>query len=101
MFCPECGNLLKPKKKDGEKVFYCSEHGVIEDVKSKVKQEGEKKDKVIEKSSESSRPVVEATCPDCGNKKAYYWTRQTRAADEPSTEFYKCTECGKTWRRYG
>lgn len=45
-------------------------------------------------------PVTDAECPKCHNKKAYYWTAQTRAADEPETKFLKCQKCGHTWRDY-
>ncbi|MCD6114052.1 MAG: transcription factor S, partial [Thermoprotei archaeon] len=39
-------------------------------------------------------------CPKCGNREAYVWMMQTRAADEPPTRFYRCTKCGYTWREY-
>jgi DNA-directed RNA polymerase subunit M len=31
---------------------------------------------------------------------AYFWTQQTRGADEPETRFFKCTKCSHTWREY-
>ncbi|PIO07920.1 transcription factor S, partial [Candidatus Pacearchaeota archaeon CG10_big_fil_rev_8_21_14_0_10_35_219] len=31
---------------------------------------------------------------------AYFWTMQTRAADESETKFYRCTKCDHTWREY-
>ena len=40
---------------------------------------------------------TDATCPECGNKRAYFMQIQIRSADEPSTIFYKCTECKKLW----
>lgn len=40
---------------------------------------------------------TDATCPDCGNKRAYYMQIQIRSADEPMTIFYKCTACKKMW----
>ncbi len=45
-------------------------------------------------------PTARVTCPGCGNDKAYWWMRQTRGADEPSTRFYRCVECGHVWREY-
>ena len=38
-------------------------------------------------------------CGRCGNFGAYYYLRQTRRADEPTTAFYECTKCGKKWKR--
>ena len=47
-----------------------------------------------------TNPRVEADCAKCDNKEAFYWTRQTRGADEPETRFFKCTKCNHTWREY-
>lgn len=46
-------------------------------------------------------PKTKVICPKCGNKEAFWWVQQTRGADEPPTVFYKCTECGYSWRSYG
>jgi DNA-directed RNA polymerase subunit M len=45
-------------------------------------------------------PTTRARCPSCGHDVAYWWLRQTRGADEPSTRFYRCVKCGHTWREY-
>lgn len=37
-------------------------------------------------------------CPKCGNIQAYWWLVQTDAADEPSSQFFRCTKCNHTWR---
>ena len=47
-----------------------------------------------------TNPLTEAECPKCHNKKARYWTQQTRAGDEPETKFYKCEKCKHVWRDY-
>jgi len=39
-------------------------------------------------------------CPRCGHREAYVWMVQTRGADESSTQFFRCTKCGYTWREY-
>lgn len=43
---------------------------------------------------EAFQPTTDWRCPRCGNRKAYFRTRQTRRADEPTTVFYTCTKCG-------
>ncbi len=106
-FCPECGNLMNPEEKDGEMYLVCSSCGHEEpkgdspDEDYKVVREGEKKEEtaVIEK-DEENLPKTQKNCPECGNGEAYWWMQQTRSADEPSTRFYRCTECGHTWREY-
>lgn len=40
-------------------------------------------------------------CGKCGGKGAYYYLRQTRKADEPTTAFYTCinAKCRNKWKR--
>jgi DNA-directed RNA polymerase subunit M len=45
-------------------------------------------------------PTTDIDCPKCGNSTASWWMAQTRSADEPSTQFYRCTKCNHTWRNY-
>jgi DNA-directed RNA polymerase subunit M len=37
-------------------------------------------------------------CSKCGNRQARWWIVQTDSADEPSTQFFRCTKCNHTWR---
>ena len=55
---------------------------------------------VVNERSQETHPIVDISCPKCKNKKSYFWTMQTRAADESETKFYKCTKCTHTWRVY-
>jgi DNA-directed RNA polymerase subunit M len=55
---------------------------------------------VIEEEVPLTLSVARIQCPKCGHDEAHWWMRQTRAADEPSTRFYRCTKCGKVWREY-
>lgn len=105
MFCKKCGSLLVPKKIKEETVFVCpscnykDKEEVIEIV-DKIKQ---KKDVEIvdeDKEDETLSTTNDVLCPKCGNKKAYYWLEQTRAADEAETRFLKCTACKHVWREY-
>jgi transcription elongation factor S-II len=38
------------------------------------------------------------TCKKCHSKKCTYYELQTRSADEPSTIFITCLDCGKRWK---
>ena len=102
MFCPECGSILRPKDKGNKKVLYCScgftKKPEDETLELKEIVQGAKKIEVIEKVE--THPKVKIKCEKCGNNAAYYWTQQTRGADEPETRFFKCTKCNYTWREY-
>jgi len=101
MFCPKCGSLLRPKEEKGKKMLACS---------CGYKSSGEQKIEIKEKAAEQkeretieeveTKPIVEAHCGKCGHDKAYFWSLQTRAADEPETRFFKCEKCKYTWREY-
>ena len=67
-------------------------------VKEKVQKE-ERGSGIIE-NEESTMPTVKEECPKCKNAKAYWWSEQTRASDEPETQFFRCTKCKHTWREY-
>jgi len=100
MFC-KCGSIMMPKKENGRIVVRCAKCGHEQKGNVELKEKGAKNEEivVIEKEIET-HPVVDAVCPKCGNDKAYFWTRQTRASDEPETKFYKCAKCRHIWRDY-
>src|SRR4029079_16898150 len=44
-------------------------------------------------------PITDTeVCSKCGNNQARWWIVQTDSADEPSTQFFRCTICNHTWR---
>ncbi|MGB0725129.1 MAG: RPA12/RPB9/RPC11 RNA polymerase family protein, partial [Nitrosopumilus sp.] len=49
---------------------------------------------------EESHPTIKIDCEKCGHDEAIWWMLQTRSADEPTTQFYRCTKCQYTWRNY-
>ena len=103
MFCPKCGTILLPKKDGNKRILACS-CGYKNKDSSQVtikeeKLERQKDIEVIDKKHETL-PVMDADCPKCGHKKAYFWLMQTRASDEPETKFLKCVSCNHTWRDY-
>lgn len=103
MFCSKCGAIIIPAK--GKKTVACAKCGYrIKQQKGGdiiVKEKLDKKDtiEVIDKKVDTL-PKVDEECPECGNKKAFYWTLQTRASDEAQTRFFECVKCKHRWRRY-
>lgn len=104
MFCPKCGSILRPKDKAGKRVLYCHcgftkspEEGDMSAELKEIVNTG-KKVEVVE--NIETNPKIKITCEKCKNKVAYFWTQQTRGADEPETRFFKCTKCRHTWREY-
>ena len=111
-FCPKCGTrlLLGSRKRDSSKLcLKCPKCGyevrsrknVIAAVKRMEKSQiepivviGEQEAKI------KTLPTERVECPNCGNMEAYVWIVQTRGADESSTQFFRCTKCGYTWREY-
>jgi DNA-directed RNA polymerase subunit M len=98
-FCPKCGSILMPKNNK----FICPRCNYKttekEEAVMREKIESQKAVDIIEKEIETL-PLTEAECPKCRHKKAFFWTIQTRAADEPETRFYKCEKCRHVWREY-
>ncbi len=103
IFCEKCGALLVPTKEDRKVTLTCNSCGFVSTKKGSiiVKEEGQKNNlvEVVDKKIETL-PKIEEECPKCENKKAYYWTVQTRAGDEAETRFFKCVKCDHTWREY-
>lgn len=86
--CPECGYAEgDPPSPQGPKAtdFDLPEKAVV----------------IIGKEQElRTTPTDRAECPKCHNNLAYVWQVQTRSADEGATQFFRCTQCGYTWRLY-
>ncbi len=99
-FCEKCGSIIVV---EGDKAI-CANCG--HKLKKKPKIESSEKIErtdsvaVINEEADNILPVVEMECPKCKNKKAYFWTTQTRSSDESETKFYRCTKCKHSWRKY-
>ncbi len=102
-FCPKCAVKLK-KSVSG---LQCSKCGYTEgqEVKNTKKVVDEKTPNeefnvFEENEGEESLPTIKIECEKCGNDEAVWWMLQTRSADEPTTQFYRCSKCRYTWRNY-
>ena len=87
--CPNCNYELRSKK-TSPVIVKKIEKPTVEPVVVI----GEKEAKI------KTLPTEKVECPKCGNLEAYVWLVQTRGADESSTQFFRCTKCGSTWREY-
>ncbi|NHN59885.1 MULTISPECIES: transcription factor S [Halorussus] len=106
-FCDECGSMMKSM---GSKMVCSNDDCQHTDAKDEelaaefVSTEAQTDDDVIETSEDANfegKPTAEdVTCEECGHGKAWYTIKQTGAADEPPTRFFKCQECGHRWREY-
>lgn len=101
-FCPSCEIRLKK----GESGLHCPKCGYIEGKSSDTikKQENETEVSELnvldESEGKETLPTINMDCEKCGNNEAVWWMLQTRSADEPTTQFYRCTKCNHTWRNY-
>ena len=101
--CKKCGSMMVPEKKASHTLIKCRKCGHSEkrDIKDFKITDECKKEKIVIMSDDSVElPVTEKMCPKCEHIKAYYFLRQTRSADEPPTQFFKCINCGYGWREY-
>jgi len=109
-FCPKCGTKLVPEKKKGVKGMIlkcpkCSYKKRAETlIPASTSLERDLQDRIVIIGKEEQKlrtlPSVTIECPKCGNNLAYVWQVQTRGADESSTQFFRCTRCGYTFREY-
>jgi len=103
-FCHKCSSIMIPVKRGSHNYLKCRSCGA--EKKKEVRllkiSESVKKRKgvtVLEKDV-SPLPLTEKICPRCENNSAHWWLQQTRSADEPPTQFFRCAKCKYTWREY-
>ena len=103
-FCPKCD--IRLKKSSSSSSLCCPKcdytEGQVSDIENNVSEKESKSDFLVldENEGKDTMPTIEIECEKCGNNKAVWWMLQTRSADEPTTQFYRCTKCEYTWRNY-
>ncbi len=100
-FCPNC----EVKLKKGDSGLQCPKCDYVEGKETnqtkKIIQEHESQFNVLaENETVETLPTIKIECEKCGNDEAVWWMLQTRSADEPTTQFYRCSKCRYTWRNY-
>ncbi|MDI1494797.1 MAG: transcription factor S [Cenarchaeum symbiont of Oopsacas minuta] len=100
-FCPKCD--IRLKKIDSN--FKCSTCGYTENTNGAPKQKEEKSEisdfNILDQDEgKEALPTIKKDCEKCGHDEAVWWMLQTRSADEPTTQFYRCVKCSHTWRDY-
>ncbi len=100
-FCPSC----EVKLKKGDSGLQCPKCDYVEGKETnqtkKIIQEHESQFNVLaENETVDTLPTIKIECEKCGNDEAVWWMLQTRSADEPTTQFYRCSKCRYTWRNY-
>jgi DNA-directed RNA polymerase subunit M len=85
--CRKCGYIRKIEAADPMKT---------------MKKRTENEIMIVDEEGEriKTMPTIQIRCPKCENNLAIWWLRQLRAADESEVRFFRCTECGHTWRQY-
>lgn len=100
-FCPSC----EVKLKKGDSGLQCPKCNYVEGKENKQTkkpvQEHESQFNILSQNETvESLPTIKIECEKCGNDEAVWWMLQTRSADEPTTQFYRCSKCRYTWRNY-
>ena len=104
-FCPTCD--IRLKKDSTTSILTCSKcnytEGGPKDKKKSGVQEAESDFLVVgENEGNEFSSTIEMDCEnkDCDGREVVSWMFQTRSADEPTTQFFRCTKCKTTWRNY-
>jgi len=101
-FCPKCEVRLKKNNNDSS--LSCPKCDYSEssskETKKETKEELPELNILEENEGKEALPSIKIDCEKCGNNEAVWWMLQTRSADEPTTQFYRCTKCRYTWRNY-
>jgi len=100
-FCPNC----EVKLKKGDSGLQCPKCDYVEgnetiSTKTVVEEHESQFNVLSENETVETLPTIKIECEKCGNDEAVWWMLQTRSADEPTTQFYRCSKCRYTWRNY-
>jgi len=100
-FCPHCELRLK-KENSGLVCPKCgySEGNELNTPKKTTEETSPEFNVFDQNEGQETLPTIKIDCEKCGHDEAVWWMLQTRSADEPTTQFYRCIKCNYTWRNY-
>ena len=100
-FCPNCEVKLK-QDNSGLQCPKCDyvEGKEIKQTKKIIEKHESQLNVLSQNETVETLPTIKIDCEKCGNDEAVWWMLQTRSADEPTTQFYRCSKCRYTWRNY-
>ncbi len=108
MFCDKCGALMIPTTdRKGKRLLKCAacayskstDHGDDYTIQQKIIHSERDETLIIESPEQFDQlPTAKMSCPKCNYGKASYWQSQVQVEDEDATIFYRCKQCGHTWR---
>jgi DNA-directed RNA polymerase subunit M len=107
MFCDDCGSMVIAR--DG--VMVCTndacgaEAARDDEVAAQFESTTSQTDAEVIETEEGANfegkpTATDVVCDGCGHEAAWYTIKQTGAADEPPTRFFKCKKCSCRWRGY-
>ncbi len=103
-FCEKCSSIMVPVKRGKTSLMKC--RGCGKEIKKEMKSLKIVEEKIrtrgvtVIENDTTLLPLTDKECPDCEHDRAYWWLQQTRSADEPPTQFFRCEKCKHTWREY-
>ena len=107
-FCIDCGDLLDFEiiNNNNVKCQKCGGETSLDNIKNHVIETEEKyefskiwvnklknKEDKLRTEQKNERTIINEKCPKCNYNQMYYYTIQTRDADEGSTVYYECVKC--------
>ena len=82
---------------DPEKLAFMKPNDIFPEHWKSLLEEKNKRDKMLyEVRTEAATDIYK--CSKCKKRMCTYYERQTRSADEPTTIFVTCLNCGKRWK---
>ncbi|KAL8699894.1 MAG: hypothetical protein Q9224_001214 [Gallowayella concinna] len=111
VFCTDCGNLLDGASGDRKVMITCEVCGTKNKDTSSTTITTKSKPSAFPSALRAKRSAVQTlteedtkttatiqeACPQCGMQEVRFYTQQLRSADEGTTVFYSCDQCGNKW----